>query len=176
MGVWTILHFPAIAPVGIIGQITITLVIGYEMQVRKIGIATAVSNGQRYWPIYDLAPIRLLTVISGLFVAWVFSVFPYPVTEHSQLRQSLGSTLYLLANYYSLMHETVQTRLKGAEGDLALKSSPGRRLAKVRHKIYAKCNVVLAGLRSRSGFLKFDIPIGGKHAATHDLPERARFI
>jgi hypothetical protein len=67
--------------------------------------------------------------------------------------------LYLLANYYSVVHETVKTRLAGEEGDLDRKDSPGRKLEKSRQKIFAKCNLLIAGLRSQSEFLKFDIPV-----------------
>ena len=102
IGVYIMVKRPAIAPIGIIGQVTLTLILGYELQVRKIGIQTATSNGQAYYPVWELGLTRLATVIGGLFVAYVFSVFPYPVTEHFQLRRNLGSALYLLANYYSV--------------------------------------------------------------------------
>ena len=42
------------------------------------------------------------------------------------------------------------------------KDSPGRQLQKVRHKIFSKCHVLLSGLRAQSGFIKYDIPVGGK--------------
>ena len=150
-----LVHFDTIADLHLV-------LTGYELQVRKIGVELAESNGQRYYPVYELGPIRLLTVIAGLFVAWVFTVFPYPITEHSQLRRNLGSTLYLLANFYSVVHETVQTRLKGAEGDRSLKDSPGQRLDKARHTIYTKCNMLLSGLRTQCTTLKYDLPIGGR--------------
>lgn len=72
---------PTLIPIGLISTITMTLILGYELQVRKIGLVVAESNGQAYHPIYVLAPIRLLTVIAGLFVAWVFTIFPYPVSS-----------------------------------------------------------------------------------------------
>ncbi|KAI6835187.1 hypothetical protein KC340_g1550 [Hortaea werneckii] len=162
LGVYVILKRPEILPVGMIGQITITLVLGYELQVRQIGVEIATSNGQAYYPIYILAPIRLATVCGGLFLAWIWTVFPYPITEHSQLRQSLGRSLYLLANYYSVVHESVRTRLRGGESDTTLKDSPGYKLDKARQKVYSKCSTVLTGLRTQSSFVKFDIPIGGK--------------
>ncbi|KAI7090836.1 hypothetical protein KC356_g1142 [Hortaea werneckii] len=162
LGVYVILKRPEILPVGMIGQITITLILGYELQVRQIGVEIATSNGQAYYPIYILAPIRLATVCGGLFLAWIWTIFPYPITEHSQLRQSLGRSLYLLANYYSVVHESVRTRLRGGEGDTTLKDSPGYRLDKARQKVYSKCSTVLTGLRTQSSFVKFDIPIGGK--------------
>ena len=57
---------------------------------------------QAYYPVWELGLIRLATVLGGLFVAWVWTIIPYPITEHSQLRKNLGSSLYLLANYYSV--------------------------------------------------------------------------
>lgn len=143
-------------------QVTITLIIGYQLQVRKVGIAVATSNGQAYYPIWQLGLIRLATVTGGLFLAYFFSIFPYPVTEHSQLRRNLGASLYLVANYYSIVYETVQVRLAGAEGDTSSKNSPGRKLEKNRQKIFAQCHALLSGLRSQSGFIKYDIPIGGR--------------
>ena len=43
-----------------------------------------------------------------------------------------------------------------------MKESPGRKLEKVRQQIFARCHFVLAGLRTQSGFVKFDIPVGGR--------------
>ena len=163
--VWVMVKHPAVLPIGQIGQITMVLILGYELQTRKIGIEQAESNGQTYYPIYTLAPIRLATVLAGLFVAWIFTIFPYPITEHARLRHNLGSAFYLLANYYSVVHETLKLRLSGDLGDSTSKTSPGRRLDKSRHNIYAKCNVLLSSLRSQSEFIKYDIPIGGKFPA-----------
>lgn len=102
IGVYVVIKHPTIAPVGIIGQVTMTLILGYQLQVRKIGIEVATSNGQAYYPVWELGLTRLATVVGGLFVAWIFTILPYPITEHSQLRKNLGSSLYLLANYYSV--------------------------------------------------------------------------
>ncbi|KAK3618008.1 hypothetical protein LTR56_024918 [Elasticomyces elasticus] len=157
-GVYIVSKYPKYIPVV---QVTLTLILGYELQVRKVGIQTAISNGQAYFPIYELAPIRLATVCGGLFLAWIWTIFPYPITEHSQLRQNLGRSLYLLANYYSIMHETVRARLRGSDGSWTTKGSPTYQLDKSRHKIFLKCSSILTGLRAQSGFVKFDIPIGG---------------
>ncbi|KAK0957362.1 hypothetical protein LTR91_021914 [Friedmanniomyces endolithicus] len=161
-GIYIIVKHPSITPVGMITQVTLTLILGYELQVRKIGIAVATSNGQAYFPIYELAPIRLATVCGGLFLAWIWTIFPYPITEHSMMRGNLGRSLYLLANYYSVMHETVRARLRGTEGNWASKGSPAYQLDKSRHKIFLKANATLGALRAQSAFISFDIPIGGK--------------
>lgn len=160
--IWLMLKHPQYMPIGMIGQVTVGLILGYELQVRKVGVAVATSNGQAYWPIYILGPIRLGTVFAGLFVAWVWTIFPYPISEHNQIRKSLGSSLYLMANYYSVMHETVRLRLSNLEGDMTSKDSPGRKLEKARSKVYTKTSLSISGIRAQTGFLSFDIPIGGR--------------
>lgn len=148
--------------IGIITIISTSMIVGYELEVRKIGEAVATSNGQQYYPIYLLAPYRLATVAGGIAVAFFWTFFPYPISEHSALRQSLGASLYLLANYYSVIHETVSARMRGDEGDLAIKTSSGRRLLKARNKVFSKQMLMLNSLRTYSGFLKWEVPIGGR--------------
>lgn len=162
IGPWIMLKYPAYTTLGVIGPITMTLILGYELQVLKIGIEVAQSNGQAYQPVYLLGPIRLATVIGGLFLGWLWTIFPYPVSEHAELRRSLGSSLYLLANYYSVMHETVRARIRGIEDDPTIKGSVSQRLEKARRTIFSKSNLLLSGMRARTGFIKFDIPLGGK--------------
>jgi len=162
IGPWIIVKYPAYTTLGMIGPITMTLIIGYELQVLKIGEATATSNGQAFYPVYELGPIRLATVIGGLFLGWVWTVFPFPVSEHGEQRKSLGSSLYLLANYYSVLHETVRARLRGLDDDPTIKGSVAQRLEKARRTIFGKCNLVLSGMRARAAFIRFDIPVGGK--------------
>lgn len=148
--------------IGIITIITASMIIGYELQVRKVGEQIATSNGQAYYPIYLLAPYRLATVAGGIGVSFIWTFFPYPMSEHSVLRQSLGASLYLLANYYSLNHETVSARIRGDEGDMTLKTSSGRRLEKARNQVFSKQMLMLNGLRTYSGFLRWEVPVGGK--------------
>lgn len=148
--------------IGLISVITMAMIIGYELSVRKVGEAVATSNGQAYYPIYLLAPYRLATVTGGIAVAFFWTFFPYPISEHAVLRQSLGASLYLLANYYSIIHETIIARMRGDEGDMTLKSSAGRKLEKARGKVFSKQMLMLNGLRTYSGFLRWEVPIGGR--------------
>lgn len=122
----------------------------------------ATSNGQPYYPVYLLAPYRLACVSGGMFVAFFWTFFPYPLTARSQLRKDLGVSLYLLANFYSIVHTTVGLRIKGTEGDLESKHSPGRRLEKARREVYVKELALLAGLRQHSAFTAWEPTFGGK--------------
>ena len=162
-GFYIPLKLPRYTIVGVIFIITLTLIIGYELQVDKIGVKLSMSSGQPYYPIYELAPYRLATVAAGLFVALIWTIFPFPMMEHSQLRRHLGSSLYLLANLYSIVHETICSRIQGEEGDLESKDSPGRRLEKARVLVYTKQTMLLQQMHQVTSFLKWEIPIGGRY-------------
>lgn len=153
-GFFVMKNYPRLISVGMVYSITNTLIIGYELQTLKIGIATSESNGQAYYPIYELAPYRLATVCAGLFVAFVWTIFPFPISEHSELRRNLGSSLYLLANYYSVVTETVRTRLRGDTSDMKDKNSPARRLEKMHQTVFAKSMLLLQALRNHSSFTR----------------------
>ncbi|KAK7530871.1 uncharacterized protein J3D65DRAFT_639850 [Phyllosticta citribraziliensis] len=159
---YIILKKPRYVIIGLISVMTLTTIIGYELQVKKVGKIQAESNGQPYYPVYLLAPYRLATVCGGLAVAFIWTFFPYPISEHSELRSQLGSALYLLANYYSIVHETFRARVRGEEGDLTSKTSPGRKMQKQRLKVYSKQLLLLTNLRATSEFQKWELAIGGK--------------
>ncbi|KAF2646232.1 hypothetical protein P280DRAFT_387163 [Massarina eburnea CBS 473.64] len=147
---------------GLISIVSATMIVGYELQVRKLGEAVATSNGQPYYPITKLGPYRLACVVAGLAVAFFWTFFPFPITEHSALRQRLGGALYLSANFYSIMHETVMARIRGDEGDMTDKESPGRKLEKARNKVFAKQMLTLQGLRTHRTMVDWEFPLGGK--------------
>lgn len=158
----------------------LVLILGYELQVRKVGVTVSIlasstgrrslpnhpqvstSNLQPYYRIELLAPYRLACVSGGMLVAFVWTFFPYPLTARSQLRKDLGASLYLLANFYSIVHTTVNLRFQEQEGDVTRKGSPGRKLEKVRSEVYAKQLVLSAGLREHLNFTAWEPSFGGK--------------
>lgn len=156
------LKYPRFVPIWLVTIVTQVLIIGYELEVRKLGIAAASANGQPYYPTYKLAPYRLACVAGGSLVSFIWTIFPYPLSDRSWLRRDLGSTLYLLANYYSVVHSTIRARVNDTEGDLALKTSPGRQLEKARHKIFARLLMILPSLKQHADWQKWEPNIGGK--------------
>jgi hypothetical protein len=151
---------------GIISVVTATMIVGYELQVRKIGVQAATATGQPAYPIYQLGPYRLATVVGGLAVAFFWTIFPFPITEHSALRQKLGGALFLSANFYSIMHEQVLSRIRGDAGDEENdKQSPGHMLSKARNKVFTKQMLTLQSLKMHSAMLKWEFPLGGKFPA-----------
>ncbi|KAF2103870.1 hypothetical protein NA57DRAFT_70079 [Rhizodiscina lignyota] len=162
MALFIPLKKPQFIIVGMISIVTTTMIIGYQIEVRKVGKQRATSNGQPFYPVYEFAPYRLATVIVGLTTAFIWTVIPYPITEHSQIRKGLGGALYLSANYYSIVHELANSRIRGDEGNPDDKKSPGHRLEKARVKVFSKMMLALNGLRAYSGFQKWEVPIGGR--------------
>ena len=160
---WFLLKNPTLTMVAIISMVTTVLILGYSLQDEKIGQARLTSNGQNYYPIYLLAPYRLVAVIAGLGVAFIWTYFPYPVTTHGTLRKDLGETLYLMANYYSCVHTTAHARLsKGYLANETKKGSPMYKLAKARRKVFSKIIVNLNKCREHSKFTKWEPTFGGK--------------
>ena len=162
--IYVLLKHPKQTIAAIISAVTTLLILGYELQDKKIGTKLLTSNGQKYYKIYVLAPYRLAAVCTGLGVAFIWTYFPYPITTHSTLRKDLGSTLYLLANYYSCTHSTVETRLRSGPNCLPSnqKNDPMRRLDKARQRCFEKLMVMLNKLREHKAFLKFEPTFGGR--------------
>ncbi len=88
-------------------------------------------------------------------MAYIWTIFPVPITEGSVLRRDLGISLYLLANYLSAVTATVDERLTKPEGDTS------RRLSKLRHKILAKQIVLINSMRQNLSFLGWEPRLGG---------------
>jgi hypothetical protein len=135
---------------------------GYELQVGVNGTAKATVSGQKYFPLYILAPYRLLCVIAGLFVALFWTIFPVQISEHSILRTKVGVSLSLLAKYCGSVSATLHQRLHDLEGDLGLEYGPGRRLRTARYKILFRELALLAEMREHSAMTNFEFSIGGK--------------
>lgn len=53
-------------------------------------------------------------------------------------------------------------RVRGVEGDMDSKLSPGRKLQKARQKVYGKELALLAGLRQHAQFTAWEPTVGGK--------------
>lgn len=70
-----------------IAIVTMNVIVGYELQVRQLGVNLATSNGQPYYPIYLFGPYKLATVAAGCAISFIWVIFPYPITAKSQLRK-----------------------------------------------------------------------------------------
>ncbi|GKZ29492.1 hypothetical protein AbraIFM66950_005192 [Aspergillus brasiliensis] len=154
----------------VIAIVTLNVIVGYELQVRKLGLEVATSNGQPYYPIYLFGPYKLAAVAAGCAISFFWVIFPYPITAKSTLRKTLGRGLFVLAKFYSCMHATIELWLTGelstTDDDIRSASST---LERSRHKVFKQEMLLLNSLRMHSHFSSFEPPIGGKFPrATYD--------
>lgn len=73
MEMYLFIKFPRFVVIWLICIVTQVLIIGYELQVKKIGVLASSSTGQPYYPTYELAPYRLACVAGGSFVAFIWT-------------------------------------------------------------------------------------------------------
>lgn len=70
--------------------------------------------------------------------------------------------MFLLANYYSMVHSTIRSRIQQTEGDLSNKHSPGGRLLKVRHATLARLMALLPSVQQHAEWQRWEPSFGGK--------------
>ncbi|KAI0405677.1 hypothetical protein F4802DRAFT_561520 [Xylaria palmicola] len=178
ISIYGMLKYPQFIPAIMLCMVTQVLIIGYELQVVKIGKALSESTGQPYYPIYELAPYRLAIVAAGCLVAFIWTIFPSPVTDRAWLRRDLAVTLYLLANYFSVINETLKSKLNGTGGDRNVKGTPAHQLTKQRIRLFGKLMLLLPSLKQHADFQRWEPTIGGKFPRElyEDIIQRASRI
>ncbi|KAF2215075.1 hypothetical protein CERZMDRAFT_36324 [Cercospora zeae-maydis SCOH1-5] len=147
---------------GIISAVTAILIIGYELQSRVLGIKASEASGQPFYETYLLAPYRLATVCGGLAVAYIWTIFPYPVSESTELRKDVGAALYMLANLNSIVNELVRARIQNVAGQESTKGTRAFHLEKARNVVFTKTLSLLTTLEQNSAFSKFQLRVGGR--------------
>lgn len=162
---WIVLKKPKLVIVGILSIVTSVLIIGYELQVKVLGVEASEASGQPAYPTYLLAPYRLACVAGGILVAFIWTIWPYPISESTELRKDAGASMYLLANFYSVVHETVQSRIRGDDGDPQAKGTHAHRLDKSRDEVFSKTMALITAMKTNSGFSRFQLRVGGKFPA-----------
>lgn len=111
---------------------------------------------------YILAPYRLATVAAGIFVAFIWTLFPFPISESTELRKDLDASMYLMGLYYHIGHETIKSVIKDTSGDVKVKGTHASHLESARRTVFSKLVFLLNSLGTNSAFSKFQIPIGGR--------------
>ncbi|KAF4431001.1 MFS transporter [Fusarium austroafricanum] len=154
--------FPRYLTAVMITIITQIIIIGYELQVRQLGKAVATESGQPYYPTYLLAPYGLVVVASGSLIAFFWAIFPSPLTDRTWLRQDLSATIYLLAQYFSVIISTVQSQLEGTAGDVESEVSPAYHLLKARRKIFGKVMRLMSSIESHIMWQRWEPNLGGR--------------
>ncbi|KAL7908179.1 hypothetical protein GGI35DRAFT_486316 [Trichoderma velutinum] len=159
------IKFPRFIPAVMILIITQIIIIGYELQVRKIGKDTATSTGQPYYPIYLLAPYRVAAVAAGCVIAFFWTIFPCPLADRTQLRQDLSAVIHLLASYFSVITMTIRSQAEDTGGNINSRISPAYFLLNARRKIFSKVMRLMSSMNSHLEWQRWELSIGGRFPA-----------
>lgn len=95
-------------------------------------------------------------------MAFIWTIFPSPITDRTWLRKDLSATMYLLAHYFTVINETLKSRMHDTGGDPNIKSTPAHKLAKTRQRLFGKLLLILPSLSQHANFQRFEPTIGGK--------------
>ncbi|KAJ5933679.1 hypothetical protein N7454_006008 [Penicillium verhagenii] len=175
---YPLIRFPTHPVPPIVEMVTVMLIVGYALQVKKAGLVFSESNEQAYHALYVLSPYRLATVVVGIGIAFLFTYFPSVTTVKTCFRRDISSFLYLLAHYYSSVYTTNSILVKGMAGDHNDKKSLGRVLEKARTRVLAKEIVLLQAMDEHTWFFAWEPTTGGKFPkeAYWKLAENARNV
>ncbi|KPM44236.1 hypothetical protein AK830_g2328 [Neonectria ditissima] len=158
---YTYMKKPKLFGPSIIAIVTLNIIIAYELQVKKLGVEVAESNGQPYYPIYQFGPYKLAAVAVGCAVSFFWTIFPYPITAKSNVPRLAGASLFNIARFYSAMHTTVNSWIHGDQGAPDLRNTDVH-LRDILRDLYKQELLVLNSLRMHTHFATYEPPIGGK--------------
>lgn len=136
--------------------------IGIELQTAQIGEEVVEQSGQAVYPPYVIFPDRLAVVSLGVITGHIWTVFPYPISEHSELRENTAQVLYELSRYYMCIQQTVFARLHRDIGDADDASSPSARLQSALRRLFLKYRGLSASAKKSFQFLKWEFSLGGR--------------
>ena len=146
---------PRYVILGIVSAVTPLISVGYALNVQKLGAAYLAQINTPDYPIYLVASYRLLNVIVGLAVAYIWTLLPYPVTETSLIRQNMGACVFLLARYNAIISETLLTKDR-----LDLTESLADKLKQTRLETLHEAQGYLVKLRTLSSHLNWQFTLG----------------
>lgn len=155
-------RFPALFSIWFVALIAAIVMIGIELQTAQIGEEVVEKSGQAVYPPYIIFPYRLAVVSLGVITGYIWTVFPYPVSEHSELRESTAQVLYELSRYYMCIQQTVFARLHRDIGDADDASSPSSRLQTALRRLFLKYRGLSADAKRSFQFLNWEFSLGGQ--------------
>ncbi|OAR00107.1 hypothetical protein LLEC1_04811 [Akanthomyces lecanii] len=155
-------RFPALFSIWFVALIAAIVMIGIELQTAQIGEEVVEQSGQAVYPPYVIFPYRLAVVALGVITGFIWTVFPYPISEHSELRESTAQVLYELSRYYMCIQQTVFARLHHDIGDADDATSPSSRLQSALRRLFLKYRGLSASAKRSFQFLNWEFSLGGR--------------
>ena len=116
--------FPRIQASWFVALIAAIVMVGNELQVRRLGVKAVEAKGQAIYSPYVLFPYRMAIVTLGILVAYIWTLLPFPLTDHHELRRCLAASLLSLAKLHLVVGENVKTRILGSSDHSSESYSP----------------------------------------------------
>ncbi|KAJ3540570.1 hypothetical protein NM208_g5008 [Fusarium decemcellulare] len=145
-----------------IALVTLNVIIGYELQVKKLGKERAESGGQPYYPIYLFGPYKLACVVIGCAVSFLWVVFPYPITAKSKVPGLVGQSLFNLARFYSHVHNSSWGSIQENNDLSPIITGPDSPSRMILATLYRQQLHIFTSLRAHMDYAKYEPPIGGR--------------
>jgi hypothetical protein len=101
-------------------------------------------------------------VLAGLFVAFIFTIFPSQISEHKILRQKVEKSLRLLASYSNYVSATLNHRLRSPDENHTETMSRDSILKARRNSILFQELGLLSEMRQISVMVPWEVSVGGK--------------
>ncbi|KAM3538545.1 hypothetical protein ARSEF1564_008545 [Beauveria bassiana] len=157
-----VVRFPALFSIWFVALIAAIVMIGIELQTQQIGVQVVEQSGQAVYPPYVIFPYRLAIVALGVITGYIWTIFPYPISEHAELRDSTAQVLYELSRYYMCIQQTVFARLHRDLGDADDASSPSSRLQSALRRLFLKYRGLSTSAKRSFEFLNWEFSLGGR--------------
>jgi hypothetical protein len=170
----------------IICIVTQVVVLGYELDVLLIGPEAQQTSDQPFYPYvplstlltllwkgslgqlttsyrtYLLAQYRLACVAGGCFVAFIWTIFPFPLTDRTWLRRELSAALYHLASQFAIISSAIKFNVRGDAGDITKPGTPAHLLYKADSRTSTTTAMLLVSSTQHADWEKWEPTIGGK--------------
>ncbi|KAK1141549.1 hypothetical protein N8T08_008962 [Aspergillus melleus] len=138
--------------------------IGYlstELQYRKLGQEAISKAGLVVYAPYIIFPYRLAVVTVGVLTGYFWTIIPYPLPEHYELRQNAAQSMYMLAKFYMCVRQTIFARIHGTAGNLSDKTSAGFCLQGARRRAFREYQTLVGSGKKSFQFLDWEFSLGG---------------
>jgi hypothetical protein len=135
--------------------------IASELQDRQLGQETVSKAGIVVYEPYIIFPYRLAVVTMGVFIGYFWTIIPYPLSEHYELRQGVAKSMYMLANFYMCIRQEIFARIHGNAGYPHDETSPSFHLQGARRRVFRQYQALVSSGKKNYQFLDWQFALGG---------------
>ncbi|KAH8428496.1 uncharacterized protein LDX57_006195 [Aspergillus melleus] len=154
-------RFPDFSSIWFVALIAAIVMIATELQYRKLGQEAISRAGLVVYAPYIIFPYRLAVVTVGVLTGYFWTIIPYPLPEHYELRQNAAQSMYMLAKFYMCVRQTIFARIHGTAGNLSDKASAGFCLQGARRRAFREYQTLVGSGKKSFQFLDWEFSLGG---------------